>query len=214
MMRLYGYFRSSSAYRTRIALNLKGLSYELIPIHLRRNGGEQKRPDYLRINPQGLVPVIDSDGFLLSQSLAIIEWLDESYPEIPLVPADANVRAQVRAFSQIIACDIHPLQNLRVLEYLKNEFGQGQEAVDRWCQRWIDDGLRACEAFLAERPLTTYAFGATPTLADICLVPQVFSAQRFGVALDSMPRVVSVFEACSKLEAFAKAHPSRQPDAE
>lgn len=214
MMRLFGYFRSSSAYRTRIALNLKGLPYELVPIHLRRNGGEQKRPDYLRVNPQGLVPLIESDGFRLSQSLAIIEWLDETYPESPLLPTDRDLRAQVRAFAQVIACDVHPLQNLRVLDYLRNDLGQGQDVIDRWCQRWIGDGLQACEALLAERTPTTYAFGAIPTLADICLVPQVFSAQRFGVPLDGLARVVSVFEACSKLDAFARAHPSQQPDAE
>lgn len=214
-MRIYGYFRSSSAYRLRIALNLKGLTPEFVPVHLNRDGGEQKKPSYRAVNPQGLVPALEDGDFVLTQSLAMIEWLDETHPEPRLIPEDVNVRAKVRAFSQVIACDIHPLQNLRVLNYLRAEFGQDQDGVERWCQRWISDGLAACEQLLErEGGKGPFCFGDTPTLADICLVPQVFSAHRFKVDITDLPRVNAVFDACQELAAFADAHPSKQPDSE
>ncbi|WP_319520743.1 maleylacetoacetate isomerase [uncultured Martelella sp.] len=214
-MRFYGYFRSSSAYRCRIAFNLKGIDYDFVSVHLRKDGGQQKKEDYRARNPQALVPTLEDGDFTLTQSLAIIEWLDETYPEgVRLVPEDKDVRAKVRAFSQVVACDIHPLQNLRVLDYLKAEFGADQAALDRWCGRWIGDGLAACEALLEREPPSTFAFGEDPTLADICLIPQVFSAERFGVDLAAMPRVRAIDEAANRLPAFADAHPRNQPDAE
>ena len=212
MIRFFGYFRSSSAYRCRIALNLKGVAYDFASVHLRRGGGEQKGDAYRALNPQALVPVLAVDGLVLTQSLAIIEWLDDTFPEPALLPRDKDLRARVRAFSQVIACDIHPLQNLRVLDYLKAELGQDQAAIDAWCRRWLGDGLAACEQ-LVERT-TPFAFGNTPTLADICLVPQLFSADRFGVDLDAMPRLRAIRAACEALPAFADAHPARQPDSE
>lgn len=213
MMTFYGYFRSSSAYRCRIAFNLKGVEVDSRPVHLRN--GEQKAADYRALNPQALVPSLVDGETVLTQSLAIIEWLDETHPEPKLLPGDAIRRAKIRAFSQVIACEIHPLQNLRVLAYLKSELGQDQAGADVWCQRWIGDGLAACEALLArEANDGPFCFGDTPTLADICLVPQVFSAERFGVDLSAMPRVRDVHAACEALPAFADAHPSRQPDAD
>jgi maleylacetoacetate isomerase len=214
VIKFYGYFRSSSAYRARIAFNLKGLPYEFIPIHLRKDGGQQKQPAYLSVNPQGLVPTVADGNFRVSQSMAIIEWLDETHPEPPLLPGSAEERAKIRAFAQIIGCDIHPLQNLRVLNYLQTNFDQDQKGLNQWCQHWIANGLHACEALLTERPETGFAFGTSPTLADICLVPQVFSAERFGVDLAGLPRVNAVVEHCNSLPAFAKAHPTIQPDAE
>lgn len=213
-MRFHGYFRSSSAYRCRIAFNLKGIETDFVSVHLRKDGGRQKTPEYRALNPQALVPTLEEGDLRLTQSVAIIEWLDETHPEPPLLPVDAGERAQVRAFSQVIACDIHPLQNLRVLDYLKAEFGADQAACDAWCARWITDGLTACEALLADRPETPFCFGDTPGLADICLVPQVFSAARFGADLTDMPRLRAIAETCNALPAFADAHPKRQPDAE
>lgn len=214
-MILHGYFRSSAAYRCRIACNLKGVSYDAVSVHLRRGGGEQKAPAYRSLNPQGLVPALEVDGAVLTQSLAIAEWLDETVPEPPLLPADAIGRAQVRAFALAIACDIHPLQNLRVLDYLRTELNQPQEALDAWCRRWIGDGLAACEALLTKADRSgPFAFGARPGLADICLVPQLYSANRFGVDLSAMPRLIEIGRACDALPAFASAHPSRQSDSE
>lgn len=212
MMRFHGYFRSSAAYRCRIAFNLKRVAYDFQPVHLRKDGGEQKTAAYRALNPQALVPMLEAGDFRLTQSLAIIEWLDETQPGPKLVPPDADLRAQVRAFAQIIACDVHPLQNLRVLDYLKAGFGADQTAVDAWCRRWITDGLAACEALLSRRSLSPFCFGETPTLADICLVPQMFSAERFGVDLSEMPRLRSIHERCNADPAFADAHPRRQPD--
>lgn len=215
MIRFYGYFRSSSAYRCRIAFNLKEIDYDFVSVHLRRNGGEQKTPAYRAKNPQALVPALETGDLTLTQSLAIIEWLDETFPEkARLIPEDKDLRAKVRAFSQAIACDIHPLQNLRVLDYLKSEFGADQAALDRWCGRWIGDGLAACEALLAQQPASAFCFGDTPSLADICLIPQVFSAHRFGVDISAMPRISKIAEAADALPAFANAHPRNQPDAE
>lgn len=212
MIRFHGYFRSSSAYRCRIAFNLKGLEYDFVSVHLRKDGGRQKTPAYRALNPQALVPTLEAGDFKLTQSLAIIEWLDETQPGMKLLPDDANLRAEVRAFSQIIACDIHPLQNLRVLDYLKNSFAADQTALDAWCGRWISEGLGACEALLATRKESAFCFGDQPTLADVCLVPQVFSAARFGVDLTAMPRVCAIAETCEALPAFAQAHPRQQPD--
>jgi maleylacetoacetate isomerase len=213
-MIFHGYFRSSAAYRCRIAFNLKELTPDFVSVHLRKDGGQQKTPAYRALNPQALVPTIVDGDFDLTQSLAIIEWLDETHPAPPLLPKDVNLRAEVRAFAQVIACDIHPLQNLRVLDYLKTEFGADQAALDRWCGRWIADGLAACEVLVAKRPPSTFCFGETPTLADICLVPQIFSATRFGVDLAAMTRLRAVHAACEALPAFAAAHPARQPDSE
>jgi len=215
MMRFHGYFRSSAAYRCRIAFNLKGVSPDFQSVHLRRDGGEQKGVAYRALNPQALVPALEVGGLVLTQSLAIVEYLDETYPHPPFLPSDSSARAQVRAFAQAIACDIHPLQNLRVLDYLRSELNQDQGAIDAWCRRWISEGLAACEALL-ERAGSTgdYAFGDRPSLADICLVPQMFSADRFGVDLSAMPRLRAVRAACEALAAFADAHPTRQPDSE
>ncbi|MEM9740890.1 MAG: maleylacetoacetate isomerase [Pseudomonadota bacterium] len=214
-MELFEYFRSSTSYRTRIALNLKGLAYNSIPVHLTRDGGEQKTPDYREKNPQALVPTLQNGGFRLSQSLAIIEWLEDTYPERKLLPGDPNDRAKVRAFAYAIACDIHPLQNLRVLQYLAAEFDADQDVKDAWCQRWIGDGLAACEAHVVREDRGgDFCFGAEPGLADICLVPQVFSAYRFKVDVSAMPNLVRIYEACNALPAFANAAPSKQPDAQ
>lgn len=213
-MIFHGYFRSSSAYRCRIAFNLKGITPDFVSVHLRKGGGQQQTPAYRALNPQALVPTVEDGNFRLTQSLAIIEWLDETTGGPRLLPADPNLRAEVRAFAQVIACDVHPLQNLRVLDYLKAELGADQAALDRWCGRWITDGLAACEALLARRPTTAFCFGQTPTLADICLVPQMFSATRFGVDTNAFPRLTAVHAACAALPAFAAAHPKTQPDYE
>nr|WP_210259881.1 maleylacetoacetate isomerase [Martelella sp. HB161492] len=215
MIRFYGYFRSSSAYRCRIAFNLKEIGYDFVSVHLRKDGGQQKTADYRAKNPQALVPALEDGDLTLTQSLAIIEWLDETFPEkARLIPEDKDLRAKVRAFAQVIACDVHPLQNLRVLDYLKGEFSADQAALDRWCGRWIGDGLAACEALLEEQPPSTFCFGEQPTLADICLIPQVFSAHRFGVDIAAMPRLQEIAAAADALPAFANAHPRNQPDAE
>lgn len=215
MIQFYGYFRSSASYRCRIAFNLKDMDYEFTSIHLRRNGGEHKTAEYLDANPQGLVPTLIDDEVTIGQSLAIIEWLDEKYPEPALLPSDINDKARVRAFAQIIACDIHPLQNLRVLQYLKNTYDADQDALDAWCQAWLGDGLAACEALVARADHGgAYCFGDTPGLADICLVPQIASAHRFKVDLSGMPNLVRIHNACQQLPAFAAAAPDQQPDAE
>lgn len=212
-MNFYGYFRSSAAYRCRIALNLKGISHKFVSVHLRRDGGEQKKPDYLKINPQGLVPALEIDDVILTQSLAIIEYLDEVYPVPQLMPCSAIERAKVRAFAEIIACDTHPLQNLRVLKYLREDLSQTQNAIDKWCQNWIHKGLVACEALLARQD-SDFAFGNTPSLADICLIPQLYAADRFYVDLSSMPKLTAIRRNCEVLPAFAEARPDRQPDYE
>ena len=214
-MKFYGYFRSSSAWRCRIAFNLKGIKPDTTFVHLRRGGGEQKTPDYLARNPQGLVPALELDGgTVLTQSLAIIEWLDETYLEPPLLPSEPITKALVRAFAQVIACDIHPLQNLRVLEYLRADFKQDQNGVETWCRRWLGNGLAACEELVKRHGSDRFCFGASPGLADICLVPQLGSADRFGVDLTPLPRLREIAEACAEHPAFADAAPSRQPDAE
>ncbi len=211
-MKLYSYFRSSAAYRVRIAFNLKGLSYETVPIHLQKEGGQNRKPEYRAINPQMRVPALKLDsGELLTQSLAIIEYLDEIHPQPPLLPRDPVDRAQVRALAQLIACDIHPLNNLGPLRYLKNELGQDQAKIDAWYHHWVIAGFEALEAMVRPGP---YAFGTDVTLADICLVPQVANARRLKVPLERFPKIVAVDAACGKLAAFDKARPENQPDAE
>jgi maleylpyruvate isomerase len=210
-MKLHGYFRSSAAYRVRIALNLKGLSTDHLSHHLRK--GEQCAPAYLAINPQGLVPTLEGDdGTVLTQSLAIIEWLEETHPAPPLLPKDPLRRAHVRAFAQAIACDIHPVQNLKVLGRLR-ELGQGDEQVTAWAAWANREGLAACEALIAREP-GPFCFGAAPTLADLCLVPQLFNARRFGVDVSAYPRLLRAEAAAQAIKAFADAAPDRQPDAE
>jgi maleylpyruvate isomerase len=213
-MKFYGYFRSSSSYRCRIAFNLKGLDYDFESVHLKQ--GAQKGPEFTAINPQRLLPaLITDDGAELTQSLAILEWLDETHPEPALLPSAPLERARVRAFAQVIACEIHPLQNLRVLKYLADEFGADADATTKWLSRWLTEGLEACEALLAKRDReSAFCFGDTPGLADICLVPQVFSAQRFGVDISHLTRIAAIHARCEALPAFADAHPARQPDFE
>ncbi|MBA84608.1 maleylacetoacetate isomerase [Thalassobius sp. S69A] len=212
-MRFLGYFRSSSAYRCRIAFNLKGLDYDFESIHLK--SGDHKTPQFAAVNPQKLVPaLITDDGQELYQSLAIIEWLDETYGGARLIPADKDLRAQVRAFAQVIACEIHPLQNLRVLQYLRNDLAQDEDAVNAWLARWLGDGLQACEDILQKHPEAAYCFGDEPTLADICLVPQVFSAERFNVDISHLSRINAIYKQCQSNRAFAAAHPKEQPDFE
>ncbi len=214
-MKLHTYFRSSAAYRVRIALNLKGLAYDSVPVHLLRAGGEQRQPDYLALNPAGLVPTLEDDGAVLAQSLAIIEYLEETRPAVALLPGPALERARVRAIAQAIACDIHPLNNLRVLKYLKHELGVSVERKNAWYRHWVDVGLAAVEAMLANDPRTgAFCHGDTPTLADCCLVPQVFNARRFDCDLTALPTVLRIVERCEALEAFRLAAPEFQPDAE
>ena len=211
-MKLYTYFRSSAAYRVRIALNLKGLPYEMEAAHLTRDGGRQYTDEFRALNPQMRVPVLQlSSGDVLTQSLAIIEYLDDIHPEPPLLPADALARAHVRAIAQTIACDIHPLNNLVVLQYLKNTLKHAQPEVDAWYHHWVIAGFKAVEAMIDPAP---YACGAHVTLADLCLVPQVFNARRLKVPLDDFPKIVAAEQACLKLAAFDKARPENQPDAE
>lgn len=212
-MIFHGYFRSSAAWRCRIAFNLKGFTPdETHFVHLRRNGGEQRSPAYLSINPQGLVPALETSEGILTQSLAIIEWLDETRPGPRLLPEDPFARARIRAFALAIACDMHPLQNLRVLGYLGHEYAQDQAGKDAWCRHWIKAGLEACEALLAAD--TPFTFGDTPSLADICLVPQMASATRFGLDTAYLPRLTAITARCNALAAFAAAAPSHQPDFE
>src|SRR3982074_2413129 len=210
-MKLHGYFRCSASYRVRIALNLKGLSVEHLPHHLRK--GEQCAPAYLAINPQGLVPTLENDtGAILTQSLAIIEWLDETHPERPLLPKNPLRRAEVRASAMALACDTHPVQNLKVLARLR-ELGLPEEQVTGWAAWANREGLSACETLIAGEP-GPFCFGAAPTMADLCLVPQLANARRFGVDLDAFPRLLKAETAAKNLKAFADAAPERQPDAE
>ncbi|AVZ80394.1 maleylacetoacetate isomerase [Zoogloeaceae bacteirum Par-f-2] len=214
-MKLYTYFRSSAAYRVRIALHLKGLPYEAVPVHLVRNGGEHRQPDYLALNPAGLVPALEDRGQVLTQSLAIIEYLDETYPAPALLPGDALNRARIRALAQAIACDIHPINNLRVLQYLSRELGASDEQKNAWYRHWVQSGLAAVEAMLQQQPRSgRFCVGDTPTLADICLVPQVFNARRFNCNTAHIPTVMRIVDACEALEAFRRAAPANQPDAE
>jgi maleylpyruvate isomerase len=211
-VKLYSYFRSSADYRVRIALNLKGLPYEQAFIHLTKDGGQQRAPEFRAVNPQMRVPaLVLSSGEVLTQSLAIVEYLDEIQPDPPLLPADAIARAKVRALAQIVACDIHPINNLVVLQYLKRTLHHEQADIDTWYRHWVTEGFNAIEAMIEPAP---YLCGAHVTLADICLVPQMFNARRLKVPLDRYPKIAAADAACLKLAAFDKARPENQPDAE
>ena len=213
-MKLIGYFRSSAAFRVRIALNLKGIAVEHASRHLRK--GEQSTPDYVALNPQKLVPalVLDS-GEVLTQSLAIVEYLEETHPQPPLLPRDPVERARVRALALILSADVHPIQNLRVMAYLRQEFGQTEESAFAWSRHWIETGFEAYEATIARDPRTgAFSHGDAPGVADLCLVPQVFNAARFNVDLTRYPTIRRIFDKCMDHPAFDAAQPSRQPDAE
>lgn len=211
-MKLYGYFRSSAAYRVRIALNLKNVEYELAPVHLRK--GEQRAADYLALNPQGFTPTLVDTDRPLTQSLAILEYLDEAYPEPKLLPFTLEEKARVRAIALAIACDIHPINNLRILSHLKT-LGQSEEEVAAWYNKWIAEGFDALETMLAKDKWTgTYCHGDHVTMADVCLVPQVVNAGRFNLDLGPWPTIRRIADACGQLPAFQKAHPSQQPDFE
>lgn len=214
-MKLHGYFRSSAAFRVRIALNLKGLSYDQASVHLRK--GQQCAPGFLKLNPQGLVPALEDGPHVLTQSLAIVEYLDETRPEPPFLPKSPVERARVRALAMAVACDIHPIDNLRVLVYLKNVLKVSDEQHDAWYRHWIHEGFKGIEAMLQDGGTGRFAHGDRPTLADICLVPQVFNAKRLisdGDMLAAYPTVMRVFGECMKVTAFDAAQPDKQPDRE
>ncbi len=211
-MKLYTAFRSSAAFRVRIALNLKGLAYESAFVHLGR--GEHRKPEYAAINPQALVPTFEEDGARVVQSLAIIEFLEEMHPVPPLLPEDAPGRARVRSLSLLVACEIHPLNNLRVLQHLKRALGQSDEQVNAWYRHWVADGFQKLEAELARGVTGRFCHGDAPTIADCCLVPQVFNAQRYQCDTSPYPTVMRVFAECMKLDAFDRAQPAKQADAE
>ncbi|UXI69204.1 maleylacetoacetate isomerase [Tahibacter amnicola] len=214
-LRLYSYWRSSAAYRVRIALNLKGLAHEIIPVNLAADGGEQHSAEYHAVNPQELVPVLRDGGRIIRQSMAIIEYLDETYDgELKLLPTPARDRARVRGLAQLICCDIHPINNLRVLQYLEREFNTPQVERERWVRHWIAEGFRAFEALLTENPATgLFCEGDDPSLADVCLVPQVYNARRWGLDLDAFPTIQRIDAECLKQSAFELARPENQPDA-
>ncbi len=210
-MKLYGFSRSSAAFRVRIALNLKGLAYEDEFIHLRR--GEQRGSEYLAVNPQGLVPALEADGHTLIQSMAIIEYLDETHPEPPLLPHDPGGRARVRAMAEIVACDIHPINNLRVLRYLHGPLGHDQPVIETWYNHWIAAGFEALERLLVgDRRSGAFCHGDTPGLADIALVPQAVNSERYNLDLSPYPTVSRIYANCMRLDAFSAAHPNNQPD--
>jgi maleylpyruvate isomerase len=212
-MELYTYFRSSAAYRVRIALNLKGLQADYHYVHLVKDGGQHRKPEYLQMNPQGLVPTLIDDGNVLTQSLAIIEYLDETHPNPPLLPADPAGRARVRALAQVVACEIHPVNNLRILKYLEKEFDVDEAGRRQWYRHWVMEGFAALEKMLADNPATgKFCHGDTPTIADLCLVPQVFNAHRFEVDMSSFPVISRIDAACQKLKAFSDASPEQQAD--
>ena len=211
-MKLYTYFRSSAAFRVRIALHLKGLAYEPAFVHLAR--GEHRKPGYTAVNAQALLPTLEDAGRRLTQSLAIIEYLEESRPIPPLMPKEAFARARVRALSLTVACEIHPLNNLRVLQHLKRALGQSEDQVNAWYRHWIADGLAKLESALSEAGTGRFSHGDAPTMADCCLVPQVFNAQRYQCDTTPYPAVMRVHAECMKLDAFQRAQPGKQPDAE
>jgi maleylacetoacetate isomerase len=212
-MKLHNYFRSSASFRVRIALELKGLDYEYLAVHLVK--GEHKSDQYAAVSASGLVPTLETDdGERLSQSMAIIEYLDETHPQRPLLPPDALGRARVRALAQLVSCEIHPLNNLRVLKYLVREMKVEEEAKNTWYRHWVRTGLEMYERELSRLPAATYSYGDSPTLADCCLVPQIFNGQRFNVDLDGLTRTMAAFEACMRHPAFQKAQPSACPDNE
>ncbi len=211
-MKLYGYFRSSAAYRVRIVLNLKGIDAEHEYVHLVRDGGEHRKDEYLQINPQGLLPALRTDeGGILLQSLAILDYLEDTHPEPALLPANSFHKAQVRALCQMVACEIHPLNNLRVLQYLKGDLAQDDDTVGDWYRHWVTTGFDAIEKVIGD---DGYCFGGQVGLADACLLPQIFNAHRFKTDLSGFPRIQKVEEVCGALPAFEDAHPANQPDAE
>ena len=215
MIKLYNYFRSSASYRVRIALNLKGLPYEYVPVHLLKDGGQQLAPSFRTLNPDSLTPVLDDEGQVLTQSLAIIEYLEETRPLPPLLPRAAVERAYVRSIALAIACEIHPLNNLRVLRYLVKTLGLSEEQKNTWYRHWVEQGLASLEARLvAEARSGLYALGDAITIADVVIVPQIFNAQRMDCNLGSVPTVMRIFDHCMQLPAFIDAQPSAQPDAE
>jgi maleylacetoacetate isomerase len=210
-MKLFGFFRSSAAFRVRIALNLKGLAWDDGFVHLRR--GDQRRGEYLAVNPQGLVPALEIDGHTLIQSMAIVEYLDERHPQPPFLPRDALRRARVRALAEIVACDIHPINNLRVLRYLSRPLGHDQAAIETWYNHWIATGFEAFERLLAGDARTgEFCDGHAPGLADIALIPQVVNSERYKLDLSPYPTISRIYAACMRLDAFATAHPDNQPD--
>lgn len=215
-MKLYSYFRSSASYRVRIALNLKNLSYEYVPVHLVRDGGEQLKPEYRKVNPDAIVPTfVDDEQHAIQQSLAIIEYLEETHPEPPLLPKSPVDRAHVRSLALQIACDIHPLNNLRVLKYLKRTLGVDDAAKDAWYRHWVEAGFETLEARLAGDPRTgKLCFGDTPTFADLFLVPQIYNAHRFNVDTTRFPTIQRIHDYAVQLDAFARAAPGAQPDSE
>lgn len=215
MLKLHGYFRSSAAYRVRIALNLKGIAHEHVFHHLTRGGGQHRLPGYLALNPQGLVPALEEDGVVLTQSLAILEYLEERFPEPALLPKDAIGRARIRSIALGIACEIHPLNNLRTLGYLTGTMRHSEEERNAWYRHWIDDGFKGIEGMLANSAATgRFCHGDRPTIADCALVPQVFNARRFNCDLGAFPTITRITAACEALPAFIAASPGRQPDAE
>jgi maleylacetoacetate isomerase len=211
-MKLYNYFRSSASFRVRIALGLKGLPYEYISVHIAK--GDHKKPEYASLAADTLVPLLDTGADKLSQSMAIIEYLDETHPTPALLPADALGRAKVRALAQSIACEIHPINNLRVLKYLVKELKLDEEAKNTWYRHWVRDGLVSFEKQLAQLPASKFCYGDTPTLADCCLVPQIFNGKRFDCDFSGLPRTMAAFDACMQLPAFDKAQPKNCPDFE
>ena len=211
-MKLHNYFRSSASYRVRIALELKGLAYEYVPVHIAK--GEHRQAAYAAVCADTLVPLLEIDGEKLSQSMAIIEYLDAQFPNSPLLPADALGKAKVRALAQSIACEMHPVNNLRVLKYLTKELKVDELAKNAWYLHWCREGLEAFERQLAQLPVSKFCYGDTPTMADCCLVPQIFNAQRFQVSLDGLQRTMAAFDASAAMPAFQKAHPSACPDFE
>jgi maleylpyruvate isomerase len=214
-MKLYTYFRSSAAYRVRIALNLKSLPYEAVPVHLVRHGGEQLTEAYRAINPSALVPSLQDEDATITQSMAILEYLEETHPAEPLLPSTALARARVRELAQMVACDIHPVNNLRILRYLVRTLGVGDEAKNEWYRHWVREGFGALEAQLARDPAPgRFCYGDTPTIADCFLVPQVYNASRFDIDMAPYPRIAAIDAACAQLPAFQAAHPAQQPDTE
>jgi maleylpyruvate isomerase len=212
-MKLYGYFQSSAAFRVRIALNLKGLAYEQVSVNLVKD--QHHTDDFERINPQHAVPALVDGDHILTQSMAIVEYLEEKYPKPPLLPSNAGDRARVRALAQLIACDVHPLNNRRVLMYLKNELAAGKERRDAWCRHWIEEGFGPMERTLSAAPQTgAFCHGDAPTLADVFLVPQIFNSKRYEMDLAQYPTLRRIFSNCMQLEAFDRAQPAKQPDAE